>query len=574
MTSAKGDEEGILIFAPFGRDAQLICRALSENGFACTPCADAEAFREGLMAGAGAALLTEEALSTATVGVLTEILAAQPPWSDLPLVLLVGAQPLRPPELDAFGPRQNVTVLERPLPTVTLLTVLRSALRARRRQYQVRDLLAQLTYQAQHDALTDLPNRALFNDRLELAVASAARHEHLLAVLFIDLDDFKLVNDTLGHAAGDVMLKEVARRLQSSLRSSDTAARLGGDEFLALATGLRDPRDASRLVHKLLARLAKPYDLGERLVEIGASIGVSLYPQDALDAATLQRHADVALYRAKQGSKNEVRFFAPEMNAAVRERLELATQFSGALERSELKLHYQPQWSSRTGEALSLEALLRWTSPTLGDVSPSRFIPVAEDGGLIIAIGAWVLDESCRQVARWSSLRGEAVRVAVNVSPVQLAQENFTPLVAAVLSRHDLKPQQLELELTERMVVRDVETARRKMTELRALGVRLSIDDFGTGNASLNHLLRLPLDSLKVDQAFVQDLDRLPSTGRVVEAIVALAHALGISVVAEGVETEAQREYLSALGCERLQGFLFGRPSDARELERLLFLGE
>lgn len=437
-------------------------------------------------------------------------------------------------------------------------------------QRQNAELLAQIAHQAQHDTLTGLPNRALFQDRLERAVVGAARQGAELAVMFIDLDGFKVVNEMFGHHAGDLALVEVARRLEQCLRQSDTVAHMGGDEFAVILTDLRDPEDAARVGRKLIHALEQHVQIGNHEMAVTASIGLSLFPQDGQDAISLARHADVALYRAKQDGKNDLRFFSQEMNAAALERVQLEARLHGALERGELALHYQPQCEVISGRVLSFEALLRWTHPELGSVPPDRFIPVAEDSGLIVPIGAWVLEEAARQIAAWRLDGFDDVRVAVNVSPVQFARNDFVSSVERTLERHGLEGRHLEIELTERLIVRDMDRASRRLAELRALGVTVSIDDFGAGHSSLSYLTRLPVDVLKVDRSFVGALSTGSDAHRVVQAIVALAHAFGLGVVAEGVETDAQLEVLNALGCERTQGYLLGRPVPALEAVRWL----
>lgn len=431
---------------------------------------------------------------------------------------------------------------------------------------------AQLAHQAQHDALTGLPNRVLLEDRLTRAAAHAARQGGTFAVLFVDLDGFKFVNDTLGHRLGDALLVEVARRLTGAVRGCDTVARLSGDEFVMLLGSLEREEDAAPIAGRVLAEFETPFALDEHEVRVTASVGVSLSPRDGLSPAELLQHADVAMYQAKRHGKNAVRFFAPEMNVAARARAELESRLRGALARGEFRLHYQAQFDPG-GRGCGFEALLRWTSPELGPVSPAAFVPVAEDAGLIVPIGTWVLNEACRQNAAWQREGLAPVRVAVNVSPAQFARENFVDLVRDALGQHGLEGRWLEVELTERLVVQDVEATARKMAELRALGVGVSIDDFGAGHSALAYLLRLPVSGLKIDRAFVRDLGCVPGAERVVGATVALAHALGLDVVAEGVETAAQLRSLHALGCERVQGFLLGRPVSAEEAREVLTSG-
>ncbi|WP_158263760.1 putative bifunctional diguanylate cyclase/phosphodiesterase [Deinococcus arcticus] len=437
--------------------------------------------------------------------------------------------------------------------------------KVRERTAELEASQARLAHQAQHDVLTGLPNRALFQDRLERGIATAVRERRRVAVLFIDLDGFKAVNDTLGHAAGDELLREVAARLQDSVRRNDTVARLGGDEFTVMLLSIHSAQDAALVAAKILERLRQPIALGGAQAHVTGSIGVSLYPDDGADAQDLQRFADLAMYRAKQGGKNNVTFYAPEMNAAGTARSSMELGLRGALEGGELRVVYQPL-HDLSGQVRGAEALLRWQSAALGNVSPATFIPVAEDTGLIIPIGTFVLNEACRQLAAWREDGRALERISVNVSPAQFVQGDFVDVVRRALQTWRLQGRDLELELTERMILRDVKGVARKMAELRAMGVRLSIDDFGTGNSALNYLMTLPVTTLKVDRTFVQALEDSPGAYRIVQAIVALGHALGLDVVAEGVETPAQLLQVRDLGVERTQGFLLGRPGPPEEL--------
>lgn len=433
-------------------------------------------------------------------------------------------------------------------------------------QRQLTDMLA---WQARHDALTGLPNRFLLEERLESALARAGRNEWMVAVLLVDLDRFKQINDTLGHAVGDALLREVSARFEACLRKADILARMGGDEFMVVLSELRDVHDAQRVAEKLLDALRDPFLVRGYELFVTASIGISVYPRDGRDAATLQRNADSAMYRAKSRGKNRLQFFTPELGAAMLEQMELETALRRALDQKELALYYQPQMSAG-GALAGLEALLVWNHPRLGPIPPSQFIPVAEDSGLIVPIGAWVLQEACRQNALWQRQGLPAVRVAANVSPMQFARADFIHAVAQALASSGLEPGLLELELTESIIMRDVEESLRQMERLRALGVSISIDDFGTGYSSLSYLRRLPIDSVKIDQSFLAELERDTSTLPLIRAIVSVAHSLGLTVVAEGVENESQAEALRAVGCDRLQGYLYGGALPAAEVERLL----
>ena len=431
------------------------------------------------------------------------------------------------------------------------------------RTAELEESRAELAHQAQHDSLTGLPNRMLFEDRLEHAIASAERRGTIVAVVFLDLDGFKMVNDTFGHAAGDTVLCSVARRLQGRLRRNDTLARHGGDEFVAILEGLLAPEDALPVAQDLLRTIVDPYTIEDRPIRLSASIGVALYPQDSQSVAGLQRSSDIAMYRAKVSGKNDIRFFSPSMNAAADERHEIALQLTTALQNDELQVHFQPQWSVREDRVEMFEALLRWFNPVLGSVSPARLIPIAEEIGMINEIGNWVLDEACRQATRWSDVMGHRIGVSVNVSATQLDREEFVEVVSSALDRHRLVPSQLELELTESAVAIELDRSIERLSRLREIGVRIAMDDFGLGSSSLSKLVRLPLDTIKIDRAFIRDLTGNSASDRVVQAIVALTRGIGLEVVAEGVETASQRERVIELGCDRVQGFFLGYPNDS-----------
>ena len=430
-------------------------------------------------------------------------------------------------------------------------------------------LAGKLVYQARHDSLTGLPNRILFVEKIEQALADARRHNWLLAVLFIDLDRFKQINDTLGHATGDIVLQQVARRLESCLRKGDSLARLGGDEFTLVLTSLSDSHDAVHVGRKLLEALRDPFVVEGYELFLTASIGISLYPRDGRDASTLQRNADIAMYRAKNRGKNGIELFAGEPGSTALERLEIENALRRAMEHSELDLYYQPQ-ADKGGRLAGLEALLVWRHPKLGVIPPAQFISVAEDSGMIVPIGAWVLAEACRRGASWQRAGHRRVTVAVNVSPMQFARTDFVETVAQALAQSGMDPSLLELELTENVVMRDLEESARQMDRLRALGVSISIDDFGTGYSSLSYLRRLPIDALKIDQSFLKEVEKDAHTIPLVQAIVTLAHGLGLTVVAEGVETQHQFDVLREVGCDRFQGYLLGESLPAEAAERLL----
>ncbi|HJV00837.1 MAG TPA: EAL domain-containing protein [Burkholderiaceae bacterium] len=428
----------------------------------------------------------------------------------------------------------------------------------------------QLEHQANYDALTDLPNRNLLADRLEQAIGYAQRYQHAVWVAFIDLDNFKLVNDSLGHQHGDELLRTVAGRLRACVRDSDTVARLGGDEFTLLLMETPDTPAAASLLQRVLEAVTAPVVLGGRQHTITCSIGVSVCPQDGVDAQQLLRQADLAMYRAKETGRNQIQFYEAAMHARVHERTLIEAELRHALERGELSLHYQPKVSLLSGEMMGLEALLRWQHPTLGMVAPARFIGVAEETGLIVPIGRWVVRAACAQCQAWQAAGLAPQRVAVNLSMRQFSDPGLVDDILAALADSGLKPSLLELELTESLMMHNVGAAVEVMARLKKLGVSLSIDDFGTGYSSLAYLRLFPVDYLKIDQSFVRDMLANPNVASIVRSIIGLAHSLDFKVVAEGVETEAQLAYLRRYQCDEMQGYLFSRPLPADGIAGLL----
>ncbi len=428
-----------------------------------------------------------------------------------------------------------------------------------------------LSEMASFDALTGLPNRNLLNDRLGQALAHAQRNEGLMAVGFVDLDRFKVINDTLGHDAGDELLKEIARRLSGTLRSCDTVARQGGDEFVVVLTDLTRPEDATIVAQKLLEALVPPVTLNGREIVPGASLGFAIYPQDGDSLQALLMSADKAMYAAKQAGRGQYRFFDPEMNRAAANWLEVGAELHHALHRDEFELHYQPKVDLKSGAITGVEALLRWRSPDMGLVAPNKFIPILEETGLILEVGEWVIARACRQWRLWQEQGLPPLRIAVNLSPRQFQQRNLAERIRVLIDQPDFRPDYLELEITESMVMQNVERAIATLEELRRIGVHLAIDDFGTGYSSLAVLKRFPVDCLKVDRSFVRDIPDDADDMAITRSVILLAHSMGLSVVAEGVETEAQRGFLVDSGCDEMQGFLFSKPLPAAELaERVL----
>jgi diguanylate cyclase (GGDEF)-like protein/PAS domain S-box-containing protein len=423
---------------------------------------------------------------------------------------------------------------------------------------------------AHYDALTALPNRVLFADRLRQALVQAQRAETLVGLLFLDLDRFKLVNDTLGHRAGDQLLQEVARRLQAAVRAQDTVSRLGGDEFTVILPDLRSAAGAANVADKIIEALAMPFVIQHQDVFITPSIGIALYPQTGGEAETLVKHADMAMYQAKEQGRNNYQFFRHGHDTASRDIFELEHGLRHALERGEFHLVYQPEIEIETGRVVTVEALLRWRHPTRGDIPPAEFIPVAEDSGLIGAIGEWVLREACTEAKRWQDVGLAPVRIAVNLSVRQLRNVRFAETVAEILDDTGLAAEWLEVELTESMLMQHAQDMLGILWQLRSIGVRLSIDDFGTGYSSLNYLKRLPVDTLKIDRSFIEGLGSDLNDQAISNAIIALANSLKLRVVAEGVETEEQLWFLREHSCCDAQGFFFSRPVDGEQLAGLL----
>jgi diguanylate cyclase (GGDEF)-like protein len=420
-----------------------------------------------------------------------------------------------------------------------------------------------LAHLAQHDALTDLPNRLLLTDRVNMALARAQRGGKPLALLFVDLDRFKNVNDVLGHEQGDHVLAAAAARLKSCVRASDTVSRLGGDEFLVLLADIELAQDAARVSQKLIEAVSRPYMLGGAEFVLTASIGIACHPEDGADFETLMRNADAAMYAAKQGGRNRYQFYSAKMNARARDRLRLETDLRHAIARGELFLAYQPQVDLESGTVVGAEALIRWQHPTLGLVPPADFIGIAEDSGQIVAIGAWVLATACRQQAAWLAEGLMAGIIAVNVSAHQFRQADFAETVTATLASSGLSAGHLELEVTESALMHGVEDTLRKLGQLDRLGVKLSIDDFGTGYSSLSYLKQFPVYRLKIDQSFTRGLPDDTESAAIAQAVISMGHSLGLNVLAEGVETPAQEERLRAMWCDAAQGYLYSKPVPA-----------
>jgi diguanylate cyclase (GGDEF)-like protein/PAS domain S-box-containing protein len=426
-----------------------------------------------------------------------------------------------------------------------------------------------IRFLAKHDVLTELPNRSLCIERLQSAMQQARRRAEKVAVLFIDLDRFKNINDSLGHAVGDGLLRSVSDRLLESVRAVDTVSRLGGDEFVVILNGVADVEEIASIVERrLIPAVRKPHSVGGADLHVSCSVGIAVFPDDAVDIDSLMRHADAAMYHAKAEGRDSAHFFTPELNERAQRRLQLESRLRHAAERGELSLHYQPRIEARSGRTMGVEALLRWSSPELGDVPPALFIPIAEEAALIVGIGDWVIDSACRQYAAWLAEGIAIPQVSINVSALQLRDGGLTDTLRQALERYALLPGAVELELTESTLMDDVEQTLVQLHAIKRLGVELAIDDFGTGYSSLNYLNRFPIDRLKIDRSFVRDMLEDPTDLAITRAIIGLGHTLGMKVVAEGVETEREAQLLRSLNCDELQGYLFAKPLPAAEFIR------
>jgi diguanylate cyclase (GGDEF)-like protein len=419
---------------------------------------------------------------------------------------------------------------------------------------------------ATSDALTGLPNRLLLQDRLEHALVNARRKGELLALLFVDLDNFKTINDSLGHPSGDALLKQVASRVASVMRKVDTLARLGGDEFVILLEGLREAEDAGAVAQKVLRALAEPMQVEGRSLSTSCSIGISVFPADGQDSTTLLRNADMAMYSAKDRGRADYQFFSQEMNIRATEKLAIESSLRHALPQRQLELHYQPKFALRGGELTGVEALVRWHHPQRGLLLPGRFIPIAEETGLIVPLGEWVLRAACAQARDWRDRCGAAVQVSVNLSVLQFTR-GLTAMVEEALRAEGLQPALLELEITESLLMRNVEANVATLRTLSQAGVRIAIDDFGTGYSSLGYLRRFKIDTLKVDQTFVREIESSADDIAIVRAIIALARSLKLRVIAEGVESKGQLDALRELDCDEWQGHYAGQPLTANAFE-------
>jgi diguanylate cyclase (GGDEF)-like protein len=445
----------------------------------------------------------------------------------------------------------------------TILRSIRYAIERKRSELR-------LNYMAQFDALTGIPNRQYFNDQLTRATARARRDGRKVTLLFLDLDEFKVVNDTLGHDAGDRLLKEVASRIQRSVRTGDVIARLGGDEFAVLLEGLSGPLEVEAMANGLLQLVSQPYHIADRQLDITTSIGITMYPNDSADTQMLLKNADIAMYQAKENGRNNVTFFTERMHAELMEYHELERDIREALRLEEFHLVYQPKVNAHNKRLQGLEALLRWNSPTRGKVGPGTFIPVAEESGHIIPLGYWIFHQVCQTLKSWEEMELPLVPVSVNVSARQFQQPDFHKRVEQILASHDVDPALIEIELTEGLVMEDSEAAQTELLRLKRIGVRISIDDFGTGYSCLSYLRRFPIDVLKIDRSFIMEIGVSQDGESIIDAIISLARSLRLETVAEGVETTDQLNFLLERGCHIVQGYLFGVPMEPKLIEPLL----
>jgi diguanylate cyclase (GGDEF)-like protein len=423
---------------------------------------------------------------------------------------------------------------------------------------------------AQHDSLTGLPNRTGLQEELTHAMARASRHDNQLAVLFMDLDRFKTINDTLGHSVGDQLLNSIGPRVRDCIREADTVFRYSGDEFVVLLEDIQQSEYAGKVAEKIAAAIRRPFNVQGLTLHTSASIGVSIYPRDGQDAETLLKNADIAMYRAKDMGRNNATFYSAEMNASAVQRMVIESELRQALHLRQFELHYQPQYDAQGVHLKGCEALIRWRKSEDQLVTPSEFIPVLEETGLIKPVGAWVIERACAQLVEWRALGWALPRISVNVSCQQLTDHNLLNQLRDCLHRREIKPEWLELEITESMLVRQDPTTAQIIQGFVDLGLRLAIDDFGTGYSSLSYLHRMSIDTLKIDRAFVKNIPGKEDSEAITRAIVALGKSMRLELVAEGVETTAQAAFLKELGCDLLQGYLFSRPLPAEEFEQLL----
>ncbi len=431
-----------------------------------------------------------------------------------------------------------------------------------------------MRYLAHYDSLTGLANRALFRERLDHALIRAGRTQSQVAILYVDLDRFKQINDTLGHEAGDALLIEISKRLTACVRQDDTVARLGGDEFMLILENIKNVNHAALISKKIIGALSEPCTSGEMDLYITPSIGITIYPDDASDVHELLKNADAAMYRAKEKGRNRSQFYGEGMNMESVRRLELEAKLRRALDNDEFVLHYQPKFDIKTRQMTGAEALIRWQHPEMGMISPLDFIPLAEETGLIIPIGEWVIKNACQFMKSWEKQGLEPFRMAINLSPRQFYQSDIVDLILDSLVEHEIQPKNFEIEITEGLLMEDTEATIHLLNKLKVWGLHISIDDFGTGYCSLGYLKKFPIDTLKIDRAFVEDIMTEPDDAAIAEAIIGLGHTLRLSITAEGIETEDQLKFLKQLDCNEGQGYFYSKPLAAEELAQFVKKGE
>jgi diguanylate cyclase (GGDEF)-like protein len=488
---------------------------------------------------------------------------------DVPLVVLTGLDD-ESMAVQALQHGAQDYLIKGQIETRALLRALRYAIERKAMESAALAMARQMAHAAEHDALTGLPNRMLLNDRVSQAIIAAPHHMKKVAVLFLDLDGFKHINDSLGHPIGDKLLQSIANRLVECARDSDTVSRQGGDEFVVLLSEVEQAEDAAIAARRMLQTVAECYSIDRHDLHVTASVGVSVYPDDGLDAETLIKNADTAMYQAKESGRQSYKFFKPAMNVRAVERQSLEEGLQRALERRELTLYYQPQVNLTTGAITGAEALIRWMHPTRGLVSPADFIPVAEDCGLILSIGAWVLREACGQARAWMDAGLRATNMAVNVSAMEFRDQNFLENLFAILAETGLDPKSLELELTESVLMKHASSTAKILQTLRESGMRVAVDDFGTGYSSLSYLRKFPVDTLKIDQSFIRQISTDGDDTTIVKAVIGMARDLKLRVIAEGVETPEQAVFLRACRCQEAQGYYFGRPVPPQQFAMLL----
>ncbi len=562
----------------------LVSKALQASGMHTTEAASGEQGLELFKANGGAdAVLLDVMMPGGMDGfaACTEF-RKQVGGEHIPVLMMTGLEDLE--SINHAFEAGATDFITKPINTTLLSHRVRYMLRASNTTKRLMESERRLHRMAYFDSLTELPNRQFFREHLQMMIAFAARHKLQLAVLFLDLDGFKRINDTLGHYLGDQVLKATGERLRNSLRASDvlirtgtteegvSLARLGGDEFTVLLSIIDRPEDAATVAERIRVCLSEPFNLGNHELYTSTSIGIGIFPEDGENAEELLKNADLAMYYAKRGGGNRYQYFSYTMTEAAKRRLALENHLRKAIDRNEMELHYQPQFNLSEGNYCGVEALLRWDNRELGRISPSEFIPLADETGLIVNIGEWVLRQACLQAKNWRDQGLPITRMAVNASTIQLLHKGYVAIVAKILSETGLEPNVLELELTESTLISDEDIILERLQSLKGIGIRLAIDDFGTGHSSLNRLKNFPIDCLKIDQSFIHHVDQNSTNAAIVAAIITMAEGMAMNVIAEGVETEGQLAFLKTKHCKEVQGFLFSNPLPPKELGE--FLGQ